>query len=578
MRSLVVCLSLCTFLSSMAHAQLTWSQSSYPFSSSSGQRADFTGDGFADLTFVDGTGANLTVLPNSGNGSFDPSRAFTTNQQGPIALLDFNRDGKTDVAACDGQNLVVLLGNGDGTVTASQTVPVSCSGVVAADFNRDSNPDIAVTVDGSKNSGDNQVIVYLGDGSGGISGKIVNHNVNFTSSIAFGGDCFLSPLPWLAPGEQGFVQADDFTGDKIPDIAIAAHCENDVLSDSAVIVGVADGTGHFTFHKELGIGAYINRFQLGDVNQDNKRDLIMLSAAYAPATLGTRLDILMGNGDGTFAMQTVADCGVFDPSGGGRCATFALADFDGDGTKDLMVVNAGVLQFLRGQLDGTFKLKQSWTLGFTPYLVAGDFNKDGRTDLALMGPQSVDVWLNQTSSAPVCPALGRLRTVNLCFHGSPTGNFHFLATPLDKRQVVAMQIYVAGFGFLTFRTPDDTINTKILLAGGVNRITAKGWDDLGAFSTTIDLVACTNNVFRTVKICLPNNGSSFNNPVHIVASASTSLPFSQLQVYIDGVLRFHTPAKYVDNSRNLSLGTHRITVKGWDSSGAFSSTVNVTVQ
>ncbi len=150
MRSLVVCLSLCTFLSSMAHAQLTWSQSSYPFSSSSGQRADFTGDGFADLTFVDGTGANLTVLPNSGNGSFDPSRAFTTNQQGPIALLDFNRDGKTDVAACDGQNLVVLLGNGDGTVTASQTVPVSCSGVVAADFNRDSNPDIAVTVDGAR--------------------------------------------------------------------------------------------------------------------------------------------------------------------------------------------------------------------------------------------------------------------------------------------------------------------------------------------------------------------------------------------------------------------------------------------
>jgi hypothetical protein len=514
-------------------------------------------------------------LPNSGNGSFDPSRAFTTNQQGPIALLDFNRDGKTDVAACDGQNLVVLLGNGDGTVTPSQTVSVSCSGVVAADFNRDDNPDIAVTVDGSKNAGDNQVIVYLGDGSGGITGKIVNHNVNFTSSIAFGGDCFLSALPWLAPGEQGFAQAGDFTGDKIPDIAIAAHCDNDVLSDSAVIIGVADGTGHFSFHKELGIGAHIDRFQLGDVNQDNKRDLIMLSSAFAPATLGSRLDILMGNGDGTFVMQTVEDCGVFDPSSGGRCATFALADFDGDGTKDLMVVNAGVLQFLRGQLDGTFKLKQSWTLGFTPFLVAGDFNKDGRTDLALMGPQSTDVWLNQTASA-VCSALGKLRTLNLCFQGSPTGNFHFLANPLDRRQVVAMQIYVDGS--LKFTTPDDMLNVKILLTGGMHTITAKAWDDRGSFSKTIDLLACTNNLSRTVNICLPKDGSSSNSPVHIVASAATSLAFSQLQVYIDGVLRFHTSAKYVDNSRNLSLGTHRITVKGWDSSGAFSSTVNVTVQ
>ena len=121
------------------------------------------------------------------------------------------------------------------------------------------------------------------------------------------------------------------------------------------------------------------------------------------------------------------------------------------------------------------------------------------------------------------------------------------------------------------------LNTKILLTGGMHRITAKGWDDLGSFSKTIDLLVCTNNVSRTVKICLPTNGSSFNNPVHIVASAATSLAFSQLQVYIDGVVRFHTSAKYVDNSRNLSLGTHRITVKGWDSSGAFSSTVNVTV-
>lgn len=565
MRSLVACLSLCVFVSSMAHAQLSWSQSSYPFPSSSGQRADFTGDGFPDLIFSDSTGTTLTVLPNLGDGTFDSTKAFTASQQGHIALLDFNRDGKTDVAVCDGQNLVVFHGNGDGTLTASKTIAVSCTGVASGDFNHDGNQDIAVTIDGSTHSGDNEVVVYLGDGKGGVSSKVVNHNVNFTGS--FGGDCFL----------RGLAQAADFTGDKITDIAVTARCDDPVLSDGALIIGVADGTGHFSFHRELAIPAYINRLELGDVNQDNKRDLIIVSAAFFPATLGSKVDILKGNGDGTFAVQEPPDC-FWSASDGTDCNSVAVADFDGDGTKDLMLVKDGVLEFLKGQPDGTFQLKQSWPLGFSAYLVAGDFNKDGRTDLAIMGPQSVDVWLNQTASALVCRALGNLRTVNLCYHGSPTGSFHFVATPLDDRQIQAMQIYVAGFGFLTFRTPDDMINTRILLAGGANRITAKGWDDLGAFSTTIDLVACTNNVFRTVNICLPKDGSSLNNPVHIVASASTSLPFSQLQVYIDGVVSFHTSSKYVDNSRKLTPGLHRITVKAWDSNGAFSSTVNVTVQ
>lgn len=565
MRSLVACLSLCVFLCSMAHAQLTWSQSSYPFPSSSGLRADFTGDGFPDLIFSDSTGTMLTVLPNSGDGTFDSTKAFTTSQQGHIALLDFNRDGKTDVAVCDGQNRLVLLGNGDGTLTTSNTVAVLCTAVATGDFNHDGNPDIAVAVDGSTHSGDNEIVVYLGDGKGGISSKVVNHNVNFTGS--FGGDCFL----------RGLAQAADFTGDKIPDIAVTALCENDVFSDGAVIIGVSDGTGHFNFHRELALPAYINRLELGDVNQDNKRDLIIISAAFFPATLGSKVDILKGNGDGTFVVQEPPDC-FWDASNGTDCNSIAIGDFDEDGTKDLMLVKDAVLEFLQGQSDGTFTLKQSWPLGFSAYLISGDFNKDGRTDLAILGPQSVDVWLNQTASALVCRALGNLRTVNLCYHGSPTGNFHFVATPLDDRQIQAMQIYVAGFGFLTFRTPDDMINTKIPLAGGANRITAKAWDDLGSYSKTIDLVACTNNVFRTVNICLPKDGSSFSNPVHIVASASTSLPFSQLQVYIDGVVRFHTSGKYVDNSRNLSTGPHRITVKGWDSNGAFSSTVNITVQ
>ena len=206
----------------------------------------------------------------------------------------------------------------------------------------------------------------------------------------------------------------------------------------------------------------------------------------------------------------------------------------------------------------------------------GDFNKDGRVDLAFARQFSSDVWLNNTPADPTCRPVSGSRGLSLCTFGSPTGNFQFLSSPIDSQIINAVQIYVDGS--LKFETPDDLLNTKIFLTGGMHRITAKGWDDLGPFSTTINLLACTNDVVRTVKICSPANGSSSGSAVHIVASAATSQAFSQLQVYIDGVVKFHTSAKYVDISLDLSVGTHHITVKGWDSSGAFSNAVNVTVR
>ena len=322
MRLVLSLLLFCALLPSLSQAQLTWSKSSYPFSSSQGERADFTGDGFPDLIFFDNTGTRLTVLPNEGNGVFDPARAFSASRQGAMALLDFNRDGKTDVAICDGKELVILLGNGDGTLAVDQTVAGACSSVAASDFNRDENPDLAITVDGAANSGDNEVVVYLGDGNGGISGEITSHNVNFNSDA--GNPCFLQG--------KGAVAA-DFTGDKIADIAIPSPCPNGTFSADALIVGTGDGTGHFTFHKDVEFGFDVFRLHLGDVNQDNKRDLIILGSASAPHFSSTSLFVLQGNGDGTFAVHQISSMDGPDNAIGAA----AVADFDGDAIKDAVL-------------------------------------------------------------------------------------------------------------------------------------------------------------------------------------------------------------------------------------------------
>lgn len=572
MRLVFASLLLCMFVSSFSHAQLTWSKTPYQFRPSQVERADFTGDGYPDLIFFNAFGTTLTVLPNTGNGAFDSSHAFTMDQQqgptGAMALLDFNRDGKTDVALCDGQNVVVLLGNGDGTLTVGQTVPGKCTWIAASDFNRDGNPDLAITVDGSTNSGDNQVIIYLGDGRGGVAGKIVNDNVNFNSSE--GNACTL----------QGPAQAADFTGDKIADLVIAAPCPNFVVSHDALIVGAGDGTGHFTFHKDVEFGFDIGHLRLADVDQDNKRDLVAYGITGAPHFVSETLSVFQGKGDGTFTVQEIASMNSDSAINSG-----VVADFDGDGIKDAILAVSGTdaqaktvfsMQFLKGQSDGSYRLTQTSPLANEVMdMIAADYNKDGRIDLALVRPSTIDVWLNQTASSPVCPALSDQRTVNFCSFGSPTGMFHFLATPLDSRQINAVQIYVDGS--LKFETPDDLLNTNITLTGGTHRITAKGWDDQGPFSTTVNLRACPNSADRSVKLCLPIPGPVSGTTVHFVASAATSLPFDELQVYIDGALTFRTPGMYLDTFLDLSLGTHQVTLKGWDNRGPFASSFHITV-
>ena len=53
--------------------------------------------------------------------------------------------------------------------------------------------------------------------------------------------------------------------------------------------------------------------------------------------------------------------------------------------------------------------------------------------------------------------------------------------------------------------------------------------------------------------------------------------FIQLQMYPDGRVVGRDSIPYMDQLLEPGHGTHRITVKGWDDLGAFSSSVTVTV-
>jgi hypothetical protein len=131
--------------------------------------ADFNADGIPDLAVTNATDNTVSVLlgtatsTGNGTGAFGPQTAFPTDVD-PVAIAvdDYNIDGLPDIITVDktANNVSVLLNTGNGTFAPFLPVTVSSiltpEGIVSADFNNDGSPDAAVT-----NEGGNTVTVVL---------------------------------------------------------------------------------------------------------------------------------------------------------------------------------------------------------------------------------------------------------------------------------------------------------------------------------------------------------------------------------------------------------------------------------
>ena len=257
------------------------------------------------------------------------------------------------------------------------------------------------------------------------------------------------------------------------------------------------------------VGVEPQQVVVADLNHDGKLDLV--TADF------TSLDIsiLLGNGDGTF--QAATQFATFtDP------AALAVGDFNGDGNPDLAVTEygfggPGYLQIFLGNGDGTFTLKQTYTIGSLPYdITVADFNGDGKLDLATAnsGINNIGVMLGngngtfQPAVTYASPLPERVLAVDLNGDGHPDLVSLAYCGPNPKVcKSGAVQVFLNNgdgtFGVPTFFTVNG-VGSDGVAAADFNR------------DGIVDLVVANNNYQApsSVSVFLGNGDGTFKPVVN----------------------------------------------------------------
>jgi hypothetical protein len=256
-----------------------------------------------------------------------------------VGIGDVNGDGNTDLLTRGG----LLWGDGKGHFTPSgidESALFDLSAYPSNDFqsypfplvdlNGDGHLDFVQYVNGTYDvdhcdfNGNDTINIFLGDGKGHFTFKTSYQNIRTQSTSGVIGD---------------------FNHDGKPDLAViggsgdgCSRVPTDSVQDEAVLILTNQGGGNFSefVFDEGQIGPnyqfYSMQILTGDFNGDGKPDLAFVANQQDPGgnVIGHSLQVLDGNGDGTFALGTPY---IFDS----RVGLVVPFDINGDKRTDLIV-------------------------------------------------------------------------------------------------------------------------------------------------------------------------------------------------------------------------------------------------
>lgn len=418
---------------------------------------DFTANGKLDLAIVLTSGpGGIDVLLGNGDGTFQPARRVdiaTSPYYNALAIAEVTGDGHPDLVLASGygasSSVVIIPGDGDGTFGKVEAPYTVCPGdsVAVGDFNGDRLPDLVVSQGGAEPDTSGTVSVWINQGSGkfaqsysAAAGQTFGMRIVVGDFTGGGKDDFalctsnLSDGPWtflnynsiavfLGNGDGTFRQQisanvgtyasqlilTDLNGDGKPDLMVSDSTGTDVLrgqGDGTFVPLVDYKTSLFQFGPPAVTG-----LAAADFNGDGRID-VAEALPRPTGTAGQTLSfvVLEGKGDGTLAAipATPIQVTAFAPS------SLAQGDFNGDGRSDFVVVArtvvngavTGALAIELAQADGSYGPPRLLPvdLAYNASVAVGDFNGDGKRDIAVNNDGTLDVLLgrgNGTFEAPI---------------------------------------------------------------------------------------------------------------------------------------------------------------------------------
>jgi hypothetical protein len=348
--------------------------------------ADFNRDGIQDLVVAnfgpgyDGNPGDLSLLLGRGDGTFaEEVRIPTSQHAADVSAADFNRDGIGDLVVTypSSSTAYFLPGLGDGTFGPESLVATSVYALRLADFNHDGLPDLLV--DGASATSYFQALLGRGDGT-------------------------FAAAPAVSPGDSFGPIAVDVNGDGFDDVLTNTFGEG--YTPNSILVYLGTGNGSFVLAGSFATGEYSDLLLPADLDGDGHIDLGVDTIHADDPHSGTTGPFILyfGNGDGTF---------VRGPSVDQYLAMALIAsDLNGDGIQDY--VRIGYFDDVTPILGAGNRTYTEQPLFYTGIdvtrAVAGDFGRDGRLDLAILGNMSEAVFLYEgngdgTFGPPINPTI-----------------------------------------------------------------------------------------------------------------------------------------------------------------------------
>lgn len=448
--------------------------------------------------------------------------SFSANADG-LAVADFNRDGRPDVAVIWGTTVSVLFNKGAGAFGApvNTGLPSGTTSLqmLAADMNNDGNIDLVIS-----QLQPNQILVLLGNNNGTFRTPQVLPLANPPHGIALG----------------------DFNRDGKIDLAVEECQSNDGNCDTAIFLG--NGTGTFTPGSILptpGAAALAQTLVATDLNKDGKIDLAIASQVGSSAAPTAQFQVFFGNGDGTFRTPATVPVPFTIPANSFVMPpTIVAGDFTGDATPDIGVETGTIcggsacgqaeMNIFINNGAGGFSHKQTFatsSLEGPDGWVAADLNNDRKIDLIRFSGNirtgGVETWLNNGS--------GFFTSVSNSIAGLEAAFLDIRDINLDGRHDLISD--AGGLGesaAIMALNSNGTVNCAPPPSGAIH-----------------------------AKLCTPGTSTS-STTFTVRASGNSPVGIQRLELWVDGTKRAQILNDQLLKTLTLSAGTHSITIVAVD--------------